>query len=284
MGSWDECAKRLDELGMYRRIVEEAGLTSSKNTLAVDLGCGRGYLLKELYTTNPHMCTAGIDEKLGDCRKYLRSETIPFSELTSKKLVKKAAKLHGIYLVEENYRKIQKRVFDLSFILFPSVNVYAGETNEYEEQILTAFMTCVQMLKRAILASKTAKINGKVIIGNIAGTGHASEYKRADIFAKEKSMNIPISDRKFTKLSRALYNTKDSPNLYLTIGKPKEINKGLMEKIDALEIVSNKKTKFKDTGKDIVIYYATKGKFFEPDHITIPKKFIDWVLECFKAE
>ncbi len=284
MVSWDECAKRLDELGMYQRIVEESGISSSKNALTVDLGCGRGYLLKELYKANPLMCTAGVDEKLGDCRRYLKSEKIPFSELASKKLVKKAPKLHVIYLVEENYRKIPKRAFDLSFMLFPSVTGYDRTGKDYDERLLATFMTCVQTLKRAILASNTAKIKSTVVIANLAGGGQASEYKRAGIFAKEKSMNIPISDRTFTKLYKALYGSKDVPNLYLTVGKPKEIDKGLMERINALDIVSNKKTRFKDGGRDALIYYATKGKFFEKDYVAIPKEFIGWVLGCFKPE
>ena len=33
-----------------------------------------------------------------------------------------------------------------------------------------------------------------------------------------------------------------------------------------------------------MIYYAKKGKFFEKDHIAVPKEFIGWVLKCFKAE
>ena len=207
MVSWDDCAKRLDELGMYQRIVEESGVSSSKNALTVDLGCGRGYLLKELYKANPLMCTAGVDEKLGDCRRYLRSEKIPFSELASKKLVKKAPKLHGIYLVEENYRKIPKRAFDLSFMLFPSVTGYDMTGKDYDERLLATFMTCVQTLKRAILASNTAKIKSTVVIANLAGGGQASEYKRAGIFAKEKKIftsNIILMLQSFAVVERFL--------------------------------------------------------------------------------
>jgi hypothetical protein len=279
MVTWADCAKRLDEIGVYDKIAEDAD-----TGLSIDIGCGQGYFLKALYSKNPSAGIIGADDKLSACRQYLKTEKVPFSDITAKEVGKKAGKLKGIWLVEENYRKMPKRLFDSSFLLFPSILGYDMEKASTDEKHITLFLRCAQLLQRVMLASAAAKLGGSVTLATLAGPGEATEYKRTGLLDRIKGENIPVSDRAFTKLYREYHGVNDEPYIYTTTGMAKEIDPVLAERINKLDIISSKQTMVEDLGKDIGIYYSTGGKFFKKDKLIVPKEFINWVLSCFSAE
>ena len=281
MVTWADCAKRLDELGVYDKIAEQAGRDPG---LSIDIGCGHGYFLKALHAKNPGIGIVGADDKLGACRQYLKAEKVPFSDITAKEVWKKAGKLKGIYLVEENYRKMPKKTFDSSFMLFPSILGYDMENAGTAEKHVALFLRCAQLLQRVMLASASAKVGGHVTLVTLAGPGEATEYKRTGILDRIKGENVPVSDRAFTKLYREYHGVKDEPYVYITTGRAKEIDPVLAERVNRLDIISGKQTMIDEAGKDIVIYYSTRGKFFKKDKLTVPKEFIKWVMTCFSAE
>lgn len=281
MVTWADCAKRLDELGVYGKIAEETGKDPG---LSIDIGCGQGYFLKALYSKNPGIGIVGADDELGACRQYLKTQKVPFSDIRAKEVGKKAGKLKGVWLVEEDYRKTPKRTFDSSFMLFPSILGYDMEKAGTAEKHVALFLRCAQLLQRVMLASAAAKLGGSVTLVTLAGPGEATEYKRTGILDRIKGENIPVSDRAFTKLYRGYHGANDDPYVYITTGRAKEIDPVLAERVSRLDVISGRQTIIDEAGEDIVIYYSVGGKFFKKNRLTVPKEFIEWVMTCFSAE